>query len=440
MAGLDYDVIVVGAGLAGLSAAQQLSLAGRRIIVLEASSRIGGRIAVDEIASTPVEIGSIRFRSEDDEMQRFLTSVGIQAIPCREFITTYQPDLTSNLRTGNFWLRKNLRRFMQHFEDKLNEIDLSKPWGHRGAAVLDQQSFQEVLLSMARGPRCRQIIKNYFSELIGYDLNSLSALDVLHRLNVSGFSFQSNPDNDALAIPPGAFHRLFGKLQFDLNIRLRHPVHEIEQFKNYVRVQGAFFSYTAKHVVLAMPMPCLRSMTFNPQVPQSKNDLWNKVFSVEVFRMVAVLDSADPKSIRNLKLAPFNSMEVIKLPEQQYLVVLEARGSAAIQLSRSKQSEREEVWKRSVGSSIKLPSDLQFSSKFWNDDFWHCGRHLFRPLGSLTSHTNVLSRPEGHIYFAGSETCLPHRGTLEGALVSGLRAANQILALSPAYHLSPSRS
>ena len=430
----DFDVIIVGSGLAGLSAARQLILAGQRVVVLEASGRAGGRITFDRIANRPMEIGASFIGPEDKNVLELLVSNDIEPKRTVDGILTIKQDLQNQLRRRNYWSRFLLRKPLAKLKKLLHELDINEPWSHQDAGILDQLTFSEFVRKLTYTQEGHRFLKEYFDGEFGYDIACISALDALHQLKCMRWVPNHSQQSNLLRLPVGGLHRLFTQLGLEFDIKYQHPVHEVEQLKNRVVVSGAFFKFRGRYLILAVPIPSLRSINFNPSMPSSLRGLWNQVFSAQVFRITSVYDG-QPQAITKKSIAPFHSLEHLLLENDQSMVTGEARGDHATKLSQMATHELENEWNKIVSSIFPFSNGpIASTSKFWNDDFWHSGIHLFRPLGSWTTHQDLLAHPIGRVYFAGSETSVSHYGSMEGAVRSGLRAAEEILSKSPAYH------
>ena len=432
----EYDVIVVGAGLAGLCAARQLILANQRVLVLEATNKIGGRVVIDRLANLPVEMGRYVMSDQHSQMRELLSDVDQTNLKpgeiAREFSSVH---LQKHINKQAFWRRRDLNKASQKLISSIMALDRKKPWAHHSASILDHLTFSDYLQKITSSHSARQWLRKYFNAGLGYDVSGLSTLDVLHHLKCEAWQLDADTDENQLEVPNGSLHKILAKFSREVEIKYQHPVHEVEQLKNGVKVSGAFFELGCRHLILATPIPSLRSIKIKPHFPKSRKKMWQQVFSTEAFHIVSLFDQPLKEAVF-ATAPPFKNISVKNLPNDQSLLFGESWGVDAVRVSQMKVTDREALWNETISKLLPTPeAPLATSTKFWNDDFWHCGVRVFRPLGSWTVDKDIPSKPHGRIHFAGSETSVGYFGSMEGAVRSGHLAANQILAKSRSYHI-----
>ena len=439
MAKRHYDVIVVGAGLAGLSAAQQLSLAGHRVVILEASNRLGGRIFADRIANIPVDLGADQVSRHHTNLLDLLQRYRINPLPADKFasISLNQTSLVNDKKIG-FWKRRDRRSVLTKISRDLEEIRIDSPWSSPSAKKWDQQSFLFYLKKALFLRKNLAPLKAYFDQVFGHDIDAISTLDALFQLKIHGFLDVDRINNSHY--PSGSLYRLVQQLGLEQEIKYQHPVQEITQHQRSVTVSGGFFQFRARYLIMAIPVHCLQDIKFSPSLSTDRNALWNQCFSSDSIRMSAIFDdipflrSTDPSKLK--LVYGFQHLQYLQDPTGHVVLIGEIKGGEARKLQQMQTADRERFWRNTLkeifGSEMADP--LAMSSKRWIDEFWNCGNHTFRSIGAWTNYRNLLCQPEGRIYWAGAETSTTCYGTMEGAYISGLRAANEILAKSHAFH------
>ncbi|MFB9311334.1 flavin monoamine oxidase family protein, partial [Agromyces hippuratus] len=147
---IDCDVVIVGAGASGLTAATKLKAAGKSVVVLEARDRIGGRLWTDDIDGAMLEIGGQWVSPDQDALVETLDELGL---------ATYE-----RYRAGeNVYIAENGERrlfegdifpvpaktraeivgLIEKLDELVAEIDPDAPWTHPRAKELDEVSFAE---------------------------------------------------------------------------------------------------------------------------------------------------------------------------------------------------------------------------------------------------------------------------------------------------------
>jgi monoamine oxidase len=176
------DVIVIGAGLAGLTAAHRLHLNGVSVVVLEASDRVGGRTRSETIGATTVDFGAEWLGPKHTRLRTLIHELGLSTEPARMlgrpilWRSTNGTRLARSLSIKNdvagakvLWRARRLAR----------RLDPQRPWSNPHAATLDQTSFGNWLRDNgARGDLYRYL-SAVVSMLTGTPVDDLSLLQVL---------------------------------------------------------------------------------------------------------------------------------------------------------------------------------------------------------------------------------------------------------------------
>jgi len=154
MSEITRDVVIVGAGAAGLTAANQLKKAGLSVAVLEARDRVGGRLWTDVIDGAMLEIGGQWVSPDQDALIETVAELGLDTYSrYREGDSVYVgPDGVAARFTGEmFPVSAETERVIAEITDRLDamvaEIDPDRPWAHEKAAEWDAISWDAWLRS-----------------------------------------------------------------------------------------------------------------------------------------------------------------------------------------------------------------------------------------------------------------------------------------------------
>jgi putrescine oxidase len=154
MSEITRDVVIVGAGAAGLTAANQLKKAGLSVAVLEARDRVGGRLWTDVIDGAMLEIGGQWVSPDQDALIETVAELGLDTYSrYREGDSVYVgPDGVATRFTGEmFPVSVETERVIAEITDRLDamvaEIDPDRPWAHEKAAEWDAISWDAWLRS-----------------------------------------------------------------------------------------------------------------------------------------------------------------------------------------------------------------------------------------------------------------------------------------------------
>ena len=277
-------VVVVGAGLAGLTAAHDLRTAGWEVVVLEARDRVGGRVHTlygqqDGVALTDglhAEAGGESIDDNHDRIQARLAAYGIaterrQADREAKGLARYKGATTSLAgfasaqggAVGADYARVDVE------VSKLAEqhaLDPEHPEQADGAAQLDQQSMSAFLDGLALVPEARFLADEAYTSIYATELDRLSMLFVAQQAAV----LAGVPDDASETMRiVGGNSRLPVAMAADLGDALTTGtvVTAIRHDADGVTVVAGDREVHAAHVVLAVPPPPLRSVAFDPPLP-----------------------------------------------------------------------------------------------------------------------------------------------------------------------------
>ena len=198
----DVDVIVVGAGLAGLSAARTLTAAGESVVVLEARDRVGGRTEGGVMEGHPVELGGTWLGEGHTEMYELVAELGLSTFPTWNAEGKLLLDLGGKQsRLGshkgatpklNPIALADLAQGLARYERLARTVDPQRPWAHPKAEVLDGQTFESWVRRNLKTPTGRSYFRVLAEAIYSADASDLS---LLHTL----FYTVSNGDLETLA-------------------------------------------------------------------------------------------------------------------------------------------------------------------------------------------------------------------------------------------------
>src|SRR5581483_5975101 len=148
------DVVVVGAGFAGLSAARELTRLGHEVLVLEGRNRVGGRSHTGRVADVPVDMGGTFVGPTQDAVRALADELGIPTVPTyhdganlirwRGAVRSYSGTIP-RLSLGGLI---DIGRVRWQFERIARTVSLTEPWTAPRAERLDGQSLGEWLRSV----------------------------------------------------------------------------------------------------------------------------------------------------------------------------------------------------------------------------------------------------------------------------------------------------
>jgi monoamine oxidase len=444
------SVVVMGAGLAGLAAAYELTQAGYEVTVLEAQTRPGGRVHTVRDAFADglyAEGGGEGFIPVDpDYAMRYIKLFNLPLAPQPPVLAplyylrgqripglgdadiAWPLDLTPQER------KLGLMGMKQHYLDPAVQQVTSANGAPEVLDRYDQLSFAEALRAQGASPAAIELLSTVYWDFVGEGTQNESALARLGRLSMECRMLVSPPyaiagGNDLL---PKAFAARLGE-----RIRYGAPVVRIEHSAHGVclayRRGNQQQTLTANYLVCAIPFSVLRHLDivpgFSPEKQQAIGELpYASVCRVQIqcrtrFWLAEGLSGA---VATDLPLTCWDNT-----PQQEGrrgILGAYLKGPAARELAALNEAERLSWTLAHLEKMYPQIRDYYEGgfSTCWEEDPWARGGYpWFRP-GQMTTVFPHIARPEGRVYFAGDHTAPFLSGYMQGALESGVRAAQEI--------------
>jgi monoamine oxidase len=441
-------VLVVGAGLAGLAAAYELTQAGHEVTVLEARSRAGGRVQTlrEPFADgLYVEAGAATVQDTHDWTIHYarLCDLPLDPIPHSPGATLYQvrgrrsvesaePPLPFDLTPEEKALgRRGIReRYLQPL--LLQVGDTTAPgWPRPELAELDRVSFAELLKRRGASPGAVSLLRMGFPDLLGDGADAVSALDLLRETAqraASKQSFTVRGGSDRLPLALAA--RLTDRIQYG------SPVVRIEQdaiaVRAVVKTGGAHRTLSADHLICTVPFPVLRSVEIVPQLPVEKRQAIAELQLTSVARIFLQTRTRfwEPQGLSGLVLTDRPWSVFPRTPDPaSHRGILESysAGVEARRIAKTRESPLLLSVRETAAAFPELPDQFEGgAAKLWDEDEWARGAYTWFKPGQIRSLLPLISRSEGRLLFAGEHTS-DHPGWMQGALASGVRAAREVM-------------
>lgn len=442
------DVLVVGAGISGLTAAWRLRQAGRTVRVLEASARVGGRTLNHAFASGEVvEVGGQWVGPTQERILALLDELGLQTFPLWN-----QGDNLTLFGGALKTYRGTIPRFAPHvlldvlqaqlrFERLARQIPLDDPARHPKAAQWDRMTFAEWInrtLKTAHGRKVFELLSGAVFAASPHDLSFLHVLFYVNSgtdfdtiLGVEGGAQQDRISGGSQRICQALAEGLGEALLFNQAVR---AVRQDDQGVELVTDQGV---HRAARVIFAVPPTMLLRISQEPQLPGWRDQLLQRQPQGSVIKCMALYETPFWRE-RGLsgqatsELGPVRLTFDNSLPDSPRGVLMGfIEGDEARHWSARNEGERRavvlECFARYFGEQALAP--LEYIDKCWADEPFArgCYAALFPP-GLWTSGAVRLREPFGRLHFAGTETATRWMGYFDGAVQAAERAVAEVLA------------
>jgi monoamine oxidase len=433
------EVIVAGAGLAGLAAARDLEADGAKVTVFEARDRVGGRVLTirDGFAhGHHANAGADMIESEQQEVLELARALRLKTVPIlRGGWTFYGPDRKGKRRTWNAPRTFELagRRLQRAISD-FTRAD--SRWDSAVAMALARKSVADWLASGPADP----VLAAGLRGLRGFylaDPEDLSLLVLVEQfadddIPGTGEMFHLQAGNDRL---PAAMADSLRR-RVELNSIVRRVSQDARGVRVSVEQRGALREIAADFCVMALPTTTLRDVMFEPALPEPQQ---RAVASLRYGKATRVLLQFDQRFwARGRKSRGFGTDQPIgavwDANEHQRgpagILSLLAGGHASSEIQKILATEGEQgIIERLTW--LGRPSRLLASRTIvWEDEPWSRGGYAFFDPQFDPSLRLWLPRPAGRILFAGEHTSMRWQGYMNGAVESGKRAAVEVRALT----------
>lgn len=445
------DVVVVGAGLAGLMTARQLMASGIDVLVVEARNRVGGRTFTKPASDgTLIDMGGQWIGPTQQRIAALAQALGLTTFP------TYVHGQNIEYHEGERHLYSGAIPMhdpvvsMQSIEAMLElnimarEVPLDAPWTAENAPVWDAQTVETWIQTHVEEGPTRTWLRLAVESVFAAEPCDISLLHLLFYTHSAGSL------NELISVTRGAqetrFHdgaqHVSQKMADALGQRvlLNAPAYAIiqhEQGEPGVQVVCDALIVSAQRVVIAIPPTLAGRLHYEPQLPAHRDQLTQRMPMGSIIKVHCIYDRPfwREEGLSGQVASDSGPIRVTfdNSPEHGTPGVLMAFIDAAEARfwSRKSLAERRtavlECLVRYFGEQAYTPRE--YIEQNWGEEAYSRGCYVaYMPTGVWTAYGEALRAPIGRIHWAGTETATIWNGYMDGALQSGERAATEILA------------
>ena len=445
----EADVIVVGAGLAGLAAARAVTAAGGSALVVEARDRVGGRVLNHEIGDGKVvEVGGQWIGPSQDRLAELARELGVETFPTHAHGDNLFEYRGSIHRYSGAIPRINPAVLVdvQQAQTRLNrlarKVPLDAPWKAPNAAKLDGQTAATWMRRNMATRSGRMLLQLGVEAVWAAQPEDMSLLHVLFYIHSAGslellFDTEGGAQQDRFV---GGSQRIPLRMAEELGTErlvLGAPVRRIEHAApEAVRVHADGLVARARRVIVAIAPTLAGRIAYDPPLPGYRDQLTQRMPLGTVAKCMAVYDepfwrSEGLSGQATSEHGPVRLMFDNSPPDGSPGVLLGfLEGRHARELGRLPAEQRRAAviacFARVFGPRAAVPAE--YIERLWAEEEWTRGCYgCHMPTGGWTGYGPALHPPLGPLHWAGAEYAQVWNGYMDGAVRSGDAAAADVL-------------
>jgi monoamine oxidase len=440
---IQTDVIVIGAGMAGLKAAQQLVAHGHGVVVLEAKDRVGGRTRQGSVGGHAADLGGQWMGAGHDVLRAEATRLGLAHYPQYETGNAVL-ELLGKLTRFTGAVPKMpllslvaLFRLQKRWARDIRTVPPAAPWTAPRAAEWDAMTLESWIVANVRTRHAREFARLVPRGAWAAEARQVSYLWFLDALRgAGGLDYLMTVKGGALESKfTGGMNAVARGLAAELGERvvLNAPVSKIVQDANGVHVVTAKDEYAGRFLIVTAPPANCARIAFEPPLPAARDGLHQRMPMGAIIKAVVayktpfwrangfsgqVATDDDPLGLVYDDCRDDGTCSLICFFE----------GRHALEWSdKPREARKARVRQSLIRFFGPEAADIAaYDDNDWLTEPYTHGYVGSMPPGVMTRFGHALRAPVGRIHWAGAETSVEWTGYVEGALRSGIRAAEEV--------------
>lgn len=397
-------IAVIGAGFAGLAAADHLHRNGADVAVFEARDRVGGRVWSQPFAGAIIERGAEFIMPGHDTLLGMAKRLGLVVFD-------------KGMQFGQRQFRGGIGFSADDYQVGIQNLDRALRLRQRN----NRQSITDFFSGIQLSAGVRQALLTRIAATNGYPSEQVD----VEALGDDTSDYAAYPTYTIA----GGNQQIAQVLAKSLpHVQLNCSIDYVVRHDNGYRVGNHLMDWHADAVVLAVPVNVLRRMQFEPQLPHPKQiALANVTYGYAAKLFVALKHPVAPSAVMSAADGywTFTGLNEDGVP----VPLVGCFGGPEASLQAMAIDDGPEKWLKSLALlRPELPLDLsQVLLSSWHNDPWVGGVYSVRKLSAPVDNTSMVAQQFERLHFCGEHTSQDYYGYMEGALQSGLRAAQEIL-------------
>ena len=443
----EFDVVVVGAGLAGLAAGRALSDGGLEVAVLEARDRVGGRTENGFLGGQPVELGGQWVGPGQDEVLGLIAELGLETFPTWTKGVNLL-DLNGSIRRYSGTIPKvnpvalaEVGIALKRIDRLSRGIDPARPWAAPKARKWDSRSVADWMTATVFTPTARDLIRLAVHAVWAAEPDEISMLHFLAYSRAAG-SLEALLDTEGGAQDSrvvGGSQAISDRMaeQLDGSVLTGMPVSKIEWDGARVTLEAGGSAFRGRRAIVTVPPVLAGRIEWRPGLPESRVGLTSSMLPGRAIKAMAAYEtpfwreeglSGSATCIGSPVSMVFDNTPPAGSPG---VLVSFFEASSADAAGDMPAAERRDLvvgnLTRLFGQKASRP--VEYVDRCWANEEFSAGCYgAFMPPGAWTEWGTALAKPVGPIHWAGAETAIRWTGYMDGAISSGRRAAGEVLA------------
>ena len=415
-------VIVIGAGMAGSSVAYQLKNEGYDVQILEARTRVGGRIYTNRERGYPIDLGaSWMHGNKQNPLEPVIKQFGVKSKET-DYENVVLLDGDSEITPEILF---NSYQKFQALLDKIKAQTENSSKDQNLRDLLDMNYKKETLEDIDK--KLFFYFERGIENELGAELSKLSGYGIFHI----GEKIEGGDE----LILSGFDTILYGLLK-NININFNQKVISVRQSADSVKVETQTNVFSADFVIITVPVSVLQknSIVFDPPLPLEKSNAISKIpfgfYSKYILEFPEKFWTDEDayvqlKGMKNqwyellLNLEPYTNKPVLGFLSS---------GERAKAVEKDKNLLPKAISELKKIFDVNIPSPLKTFQTDWSVDPFSLGAYTY-PSREMESLVKEYAQPYGKIFFAGEGTHEKYFSYVHGAYLSGIREAERILNL-----------
>ena len=444
-------ILVVGAGIAGLTAAYRLRQGGVRADIIEATNRVGGRIrTIPKVAGTLIsaELGGEFIDTGHTTLISLATELGLRAIDLVEaqrglvkdtFFLGGRRYSLGQLITDFAPLATKIRADLRAVGNNIDYQDFTET-----AERLDNLSIAEYVEASQTSVIVKQLLRIAYTTEYGRDADEQSALNLLFLIASDADSFELYGDSDERYQIEGGnseiVNRLAGQLSGSIEAGTVLEAINIlpdSRYRVSLRSGQSTFDRTYERVLLTLPFSTLRDVNINVPLPQPKRRAIEQLGYGTNSKLITGYRSRIWRELYRSTASVYtdlgfqNSWEATPFaPTVSGLITNFTGGRQGLAIGGGTPEDQAQKFLgqfEQVFPGVRNLRSGKAVRAFWPGERYFKGSYSCYLVGQWTQMHGVEGEQVGNLYFAGEHTSLENQGYMEGGCETGQRAAGEIL-------------